>query len=227
MKLDDRTVVILKNFSTINQSLLFKKGSELLTRSTGHSVLAIANVKEKFPIDFGIYDLSRFLSVLSLFELPDLEFEEKHLVIKNGKHSVKYIYHSSEMIDAPFDPHTGDKIVPKTKEFEVEFGLTKDNFSALMKAAAVMQLPEFVVIGDGKSIRLAVMSTENPTGDEYVIKLESGAKNKFRMVFPIENMLLLNEPYDVKISSKGIGKFIGDDVQYWIPCNPKNSVFEG
>ena len=66
MKLSESTVNLLKNFSSINQSILFKEGTKLRTISVMKNILVEHNVTEEFPRDFGIYDLNQFLNGLSL-----------------------------------------------------------------------------------------------------------------------------------------------------------------
>ena len=68
MKLSDSTLSLLKNFSSINQSILFKEGSKLRTISVMKNILAEATVNEEFARDFGIYDLNQFLNGLSLHQ---------------------------------------------------------------------------------------------------------------------------------------------------------------
>jgi hypothetical protein len=68
MKLSESTIVILKNFSSINQSIFIKKGSKLRTMSVMRNILAEANVSEIFPKDFAIYDLNQFLNGLGLHQ---------------------------------------------------------------------------------------------------------------------------------------------------------------
>ena len=58
MKLSENTVNILKNFSTINQNILVKSGSQLRTMSTMKNILGEASITEDFPKEFGIYDLN-------------------------------------------------------------------------------------------------------------------------------------------------------------------------
>ena len=48
MKLNDQTVSILKNFSTINQNLVIKEGSEIATMSAMKNIVAKATVEENF-----------------------------------------------------------------------------------------------------------------------------------------------------------------------------------
>ena len=90
MKLSDRTINLLKNFATINQSILFKQGNQLRTISVMKNILAEANIDEDFPQDFGVYDLSQFLNSLGLFQEPELNFTGESFVnIKEGKTEIK------------------------------------------------------------------------------------------------------------------------------------------
>ena len=62
MKLSEKTIALLKNFSSINQSILFKKGNVLRTMSVMKNILAEVDIEECFPQDFAIYDLVQFLN---------------------------------------------------------------------------------------------------------------------------------------------------------------------
>ena len=75
MKLSDKTLTLLKNFSSINQSILFKEGSSLRTISVMKNILAEATIEEELPKDFGIYDLNQFLNGLNLHQNAELDFE--------------------------------------------------------------------------------------------------------------------------------------------------------
>lgn len=77
MKLSKNTINILRNFSGINTNLLLKPGNQLMTVAANKTAFASAEVEETFDTEFGIYDLSEFLGVLSVFSEPDLEFSEK------------------------------------------------------------------------------------------------------------------------------------------------------
>ena len=73
MFLSQETVAILKNFSTINQSILIKPGKQL-GMSVMKSILVEADTIEEFPQEIGIYDLNQFLNCLSLIPGAELEF---------------------------------------------------------------------------------------------------------------------------------------------------------
>ena len=97
MKLSESTLSLLKNFSTINQSILFKQGSRLRTISVMKNILAEATINEEFPKDFGIYDLNEFLSVLGLVDDPNLDFSEDSVKVLGSGANVKYFYSQKEL----------------------------------------------------------------------------------------------------------------------------------
>ncbi len=68
------TLGILKNFSSINSNLLVRPGNKISTITPGKNMMAEATVEETFDVEFGIWDLNKFLGVLSLFSDPVLEF---------------------------------------------------------------------------------------------------------------------------------------------------------
>ena len=65
MKLSKETIEVLKNFSGINQSIVVKEGNKLKTVNSLKNILAHATVEEDFPKEFAIYDLTRFLGLIS------------------------------------------------------------------------------------------------------------------------------------------------------------------
>ena len=84
MQISKRTLGILKNFASINQSILIEEGNTIETISNIKDVYAKVEVDETFPVTFAIYDLNEFLACLSLFTKPELTFEEgfeKHIVL--------------------------------------------------------------------------------------------------------------------------------------------------
>ena len=92
MKLSNETVSVLKNFSTINQNLVIKGGNKIATMSAMKNIVAKAEVLEEFPQEFAIYDLNEFLSAISLFSKPELEFQEGFVMIteEGTSKSLKY-----------------------------------------------------------------------------------------------------------------------------------------
>ena len=213
MKISEATKSILKNFSDINQNLLVKPGSELKTISTMKNILATAKVEEEFTTEFGIYDLSEFLGVLSLFKRPTFSFEEKHIGIAEDGTSTKTNYFFSD----PAVLVTPQKDI-KMPECEVNFVLTHADLANVKKAAAVMQLPDISIHSDTGDIMLTATDKKNDTSNNYSVKVGDNATDKFDFHFKTENLKLIEGDYDVAISSKNISHFKhkSKEIQYWI-----------
>lgn len=222
MKLEAKTVQVLKNFSTINPSMLFKPGNVLATVSPTRSVLAKARIGQKFEKQFAIYDLSRFLTVMSLFENPDIELNDQSATIRSNDRELDYRYADPSTIIAPPEK---DLSLPSD---DVSFTLTATNLADIQKALSALSMPEIAVVGDRKKMWLQVMDSKNSQGDSYKIGLGTTEK-KFKLVFKAENLKLIAQDYEVRITSKGISHFKGSsvvDVDYWITLEAKASVFE-
>lgn len=219
MNFDTRTLQILKNFSSINPSILFKPGTVLSTISPTKTIMARAKINETIESPFAIYDLSRFLSTLSLFENPELSVETGFMRIKQGSKKLNYTFAEPSMIVSPPDKEI------KLPDPEVEFTLSADNLNELLKALSVLSLPELAVVGDGTTVSVQVLDSKNPSGDVYSVSVGE-TTNTFRMIFKAENLKLLPGTYDVKISSKGLSHFNSPEVEYYIAVESTSS-FEG
>lgn len=219
MKLSARTLQLLKNFSSINKSILIRKGNILSTISNNKEIMARATIQETFENEFAIYELPKFLGTLSLFDDPDIQFESNHLKIIEGKQSISFYYTDSSMIVAAPDKEV------VLKDPEINFHMDQNTYLSLVRAMNVLQLPTIGVVGDRKSIKLAAMDGEKKaTNDKYEV-LVGETPHDFKMLFKGEHIKLLPEDYDVSISVNGISSFKGQDVQYWVAIIGKNSTF--
>ena len=102
MKLSEKTLSLLKNFGSINQSILFKEGNKLRTISVMKNILAEAEIAEDIPQDFGIYDLNRFLNALSVSKSPELDFSNsQYVMIRGSDTKSKYFFADPSVIVSP------------------------------------------------------------------------------------------------------------------------------
>ena len=133
MKLSDTTISVLKNYSSINQNLKIGAGNNLVTMSAMKNIVAQAKVEETFEKDVAIYDLNEFLAAMSLFESPELDFQNEYVMMGNeGKtSSLKYWYSDPSVVTTV----TKDITMPST---EVTFTLSSDELSQITKSAAVI-----------------------------------------------------------------------------------------
>tara|TARA_B100000902_G_scaffold63684_1_gene70437 strand:+ start:771 stop:1436 length:666 start_codon:yes stop_codon:yes gene_type:complete len=219
MKLSDKTINLLKNFSNINQSILFKEGSKLRTISVMKNILAEAEVNEEFPKDFGIYDLNQFLNGMGLHQNPDLDFENHgHVVIKEGRMRSKYFFADPSVIVTP-----PDKNLDLPSE-DVSFELNTQQLDRLLKAAAIYQLPDLSVIGHAGAVRIVARDKKNDTSNDFSIAVGETDK-EFVFNFKVENIKIIPGTYEVVVSSKLLSRFKCKDYEltYFIALEPDSS----
>ena len=217
MKLTSETISVLKNFSTINANLMVKAGSSLSTMSAMKNIVAKADVTEEFPSDFAIYDLNEFLSQLSLFGKPDLEFNDGFVTITENGTSDRLVFWFS-------DPSVGttpskDISMPST---ELTFNLSSETLDRITKAGAVVGVPDMSLSGG----KLAVTDKKNSTANVFETSLDVGdVAAEYKFWFKVENLKLMPGAYDVEVSSKKISHFTSTKlgVQYWIALEPESS----
>ena len=88
MYLSTETVSLLKNFATINQSILIKSGKKVRSMSVMKNILVEADIDEEFGRDVAIYDLNQFLNCLSLIPGAEINLDNNSIVITDGTNSI-------------------------------------------------------------------------------------------------------------------------------------------
>jgi hypothetical protein len=219
--LSKNTIDVLQNFSTINSSIVFRKGSTVRTISNAENILAKFTGEEVFPTDFAIYDLSQFLSGISLFNDPQLEFTSNDFVsIRGGRTSAKYYFS---------DPEITLKSAPeKNVAFpgaDLQFNLTKEDLNSLHKASAVYGLPDITFESEEgeDTIKIILSDQENDTSNTYDITVVGCSTGKYSLNLKIENIRVLPGDYNVKVSKHLISEWTNAnvDLTYYIALEPK------
>ena len=221
MKLSSNTTMVLKNFATINQNLVIKEGSELLTMSSMKNIVAKATVEENFPKEIAIYDLNEFLASLSIFKSPVLEFEEQYLTIKEEDQPHKkltYFYSDPSVVQSP------TKTITMPSE-EVKFHLDMNKLLEMKRAAGVIGSPDMVLQKSSGNSSLLVKDKKNDTANNYSSDIKTDGDGEYKFFFKVENLKLFDGDYDVKISSKNISHFKNDksNIEYWIALEPEST----
>ena len=220
MKLSDRTINLLKNFASINQSILFKQGNQLRTISVMKNILAEAKVPESFPRDFALYDLGQFLGGLSaqIYEDPEFDFTaDTYLGINDGHTKVKYFYCDPSLIVAP-----PEKSI-EMPEVVATFSLNESQWQRIKKAANVYSLPDLVLSGHGTEIRLTAKDKKNDTSNTYSLLVGEGVDvADFEYSFKMENIRIIDGSYRVEVTGNLISKWTSnsDDLLYYIAMEP-------
>ena len=218
MRLSTETVALLKNFSSINQSILIRAGKQLRTMSVMKNILVESAIPEEFSRDVAIYDLNQFLNCLSLIEDADVLLEENAIVITDGTNSIEYRYSDPSVIVAPPER---ELTLPSE---DVCVTLTEEQIQTVKKAAAVLQIPDVSLVGDGTTIYLTVRDKKNSGSNSYRIAVGE-TEDTFQFNLKVENLKLLPGDYDVIISSKNLAKFTSHSraVTYYVAVEPDST----
>ena len=210
------TIEVLKNFCSINKSIVIKPGNQIATLSINKNILAIADVEEQFESQISIYDLGVFLGGLSLFDQPKIDTSDSNYVTvsdQRGKSKTRFFYADPDVIVQP-----PDKELQMPSE-DVQFTLEAGTLQSLQRAAAVYQVPDLCLYGENGILKLCVTDKKNETSNTFSMEVGE-SKEDFCYCFKIENLKLLLCDYKVTVSKHNVAFFEGENVRYWIALEP-------
>jgi hypothetical protein len=212
------TVEVLKNFCSINKSIVIKPGNKVSTLSINKNILAIADVEESFDSQISIYDLGVFLGGLSLFDSPKIDTTQSNYVTvsdQRGKSKTRFFYADPDIITQP--PEKEISIPSEDVKFRLEAGVLQQ----LQRAASVYQLPDLCLFCSDGTMNLCVTDKKNDTSNSYSVEVGS-SNDEFCYCFKVENLKLLAGDYNVTISKQNVALFQGDGIKYFIALEPNN-----
>ena len=230
VKLSKATIDLLRNFSTINKSILIEPGKFLETISVNKNIIAMTQIKEFIPEQMAIYDLPLFLGALSLFKTPYLYFPDKKKVVvydEETQGKTTFYYSDPGIIVTPpeFNGDLPDK--------EIHFDLPMRDIQQLMQAAKVYGVEDLCIQGFEGQYSVLVKDKKNDTSNVFSLPLKkvtferpsevTDERRNFCYCFKVENLKLLDGSYHVTISRKNIAAFISltyNDLTYYIALEP-------
>lgn len=211
MKLSKETLALFKNYAGINSNLLLKAGNKLSTISSQKNVMSDVTVTETFPVDFGIYDLNEFLGAMSIFEDPELTFEDKVCKITQGNMSIKYFAADASVLTAPSKSIT----FPSA---EINFELSNQMLTMIQRTASVLKASDVSIVGADGKVTIVVGDKKNATGNSFSEPVGTTDKS-FRVNLKVENLKMIPGDYSVSVSSKKISRFkssTNGDLVYYV-----------
>jgi hypothetical protein len=220
MKFSERTLTILKSFATINRSIQMKEGNTLKTITPERTLIASATIPDTIPSEACIYDMSRFLSILSLYTDPDVEFHDKYFIISEGKRRTKYLFADVSMIHAAPDKEI------KIPSSDVIVDVSWDDMQSVLKAAGVLQFNEVAFVGENGTCYLKAIDSTNEGTDDYGVEIGE-TSDTFKIIIKTDNLKLLPQDYRVTLCSKGISEFKGENVTYFVAIDSKSTYNKG
>lgn len=203
MKLSKDTINLFKNYAQINSNLLLKSGNTLATKSEPPTIASEVTVTETFPLEFGIYDLNEFLGALSLFDDPELEFNDKFVSIKDKGNTIKFYAADANILSTPKKSIT-------FPEADIEFSLSNAVLSTIQRTASVLKAGDLSFIGKDGELILQVSDKKVATGNTYE-NVIGQTDLTFKVNLKIENLKLMAGDYNVSISSKKISRFVSSN----------------
>jgi hypothetical protein len=213
MKLSENTISILRNFSDINQNILFKPGKTLATMSTMKNIMAKANVEEDFEQEFGIYDLPEFLRSFEKFQKPVLKFNgSANLKIEDESSPLKTRYpfaEKSTLVSPQKDINMPDKTVT--------FTLKQSDFDMIKGQYATLSLPDIAIRGKKGKVEIVALDKKNNNAPESSLPVGETDLD-FNAYIKAENLKIIPGDYDVALSKAKIAHFKNKkvNIQYWI-----------
>ena len=211
MQISKTTLGILKNFASINQSIVVDPGSELKTISNVKDMFANATVEETFETPFAIYDLNEFLGVIALFEEPEFDFQSDRVIISEGDTVQEYFYADRSVISTP--PEKGITL----PSVEVETAITKESLGRMKRAAAVNNATDMTFSNEG----IFVHDKSVPTSNRFIERKENSGR--YDLSISVDKLKFIDEDYDVNICAKGLANFKGSSVEYFVALQPDGS----
>ena len=181
MKFSNDTLNVLKSFTAINKSILLTEGNVIKTITPEKTLIAIAEVPDTMPSQACVYDLSRFLSILSLYNEPDVEFGDKYFVISEGKRRTKYVYADISMIHTP-----PEKDITLPSEDGV-VNVSEGDLSSVLKAAGVLQFSEVAFVGEGGTCYLKAIDSSNENADDFGVEIGE-TDDTFKVIIKTDNL---------------------------------------
>lgn len=211
MELSKETLALVKNFASINGSLMLKAGNKLSTISEGKNIMADVTIAETLPMDFGIYDLNEFLNVVSLFPTTNLEFQEKYVLVSDGGNSrIKYFAAGEGVV----------KAAPASIKFpsaDITFTLDAAQLAMIQRTSSALKASDVSIVGDGATLKVLVSDKKNDTSNAYEVVIGQ-TDETFKANLKVENLKMLPNDYTVEISNRKISRFkhTASDLTYYI-----------
>jgi hypothetical protein len=221
----DATQKLLKNFSSISDSVLLVEGKKQKTVLQSRAVFAIAEFPEAWPRETGIFKLGEFVGVLSSFDKPVIEFNDVAMNIHSatGRGDVDYGYSDPSTIQA-----IADRMIPKDNP-ACEFILSSQDLTQLKRQASALSLTAFTVTVKGGKVNIVAKDPKNPRSNGYKTTIDQVTMHNKTfdrtLLFKVEHLpMLMDGNYVVALSDWRYAYLTNQDapVTYYITEQTKD-----
>jgi hypothetical protein len=221
MKLSNTTIEALKNLADLNQGIFIEAGNVLRTQAENKQMFGEITVPDSFPIAFGIYNLKKLITILSVYENPEIEFDTQFLTLSNGRMTTEYGYTDKSNILTPPD---GEEL--SLPSVDIKFDLPKADLKTIMSVSRAMEYLHVALVSDGNDVVLQCFDVYSKAARSTSVKMGFTSDHAFHLIFTIENISkMLLDDYVVEVSKTGIARFKGKDKTYFIMLH-KDSTYD-
>lgn len=217
MNISSEVVNTLKNFSQINPSLSVKPGNEIVTMSPSKTIIAKVVTDEIFDKPFCIYELNKFLGIVSMLEEPKFDFGDKSVRIDSKTGTVNYTYADESMIVPPLTNNID------VKDKIASFELNKTQLTSVIRAASVLQADLVKIFSENGVLKVGTANSKNENNHSFDINLPTSIDNDFSIYLKTDNIVkIMPEEYTVTVG-KTVIEFRNDVHVYWVVAESKRS----
>lgn len=214
----DEEIVILKNFSSINASMILS-GDGLSVINNSKSVIGVKNFDTPHDHEpFGVYETSEFLTAIGAMKDPKIIVSDKYLTIMDGSAKLKYFTTAQDLL--PKVPDVAKKFAGL--DCDLDFTITADKLAFVLKMATILKSKFLFFETDGKKIRITAGDELASSNNSYVIEIEDGIEaNKLEgpVKITLDFFKLLPGDYKVSLSPK-ISKWESTNgIIYYVGCS--------
>ena len=215
MRLSDTTTKVLKNFASINPSILLNEGQTIRTISPQKNVLAQAVTDEPITDSMCLYDINQFLNIVESIDDCVINVNSSKAILsnpQNTQNSTVFFADPSVIVTPP-----ENNITVKNEQFT--FNLSDKELVKILRMASLCNAEELILQqrNDG-TVLCKVTNTANPTSNDFSLVVEatnSTGETELPATLEVTKLNFIKDTYEVHVYEK-IVHFQGSIAEYWI-----------
>jgi|TARA_A100001391_G_scaffold51901_1_gene31856 hypothetical protein len=215
MKLSDTTTKVLKNFASINPSILLKEGETIRTISPQKNVLAQAVTDQPIEKEMCLYDINQFLNIVESIEDCEINVNDTKALLsnpQNTQNSTVFFADPSVIVTPP------EKNI-NVKNMLFSFVLQPEELTKLLRMASLCNAEELIIQqSKAGKVHCKVTNTSNPTANHFSLFIETDESNdetSLPATLDVSKVNFIKDKYEVHVYEKII-HFKGTIAEYWI-----------
>ena len=215
MRLSDTTTKVLKNFASINPSILLNEGQTIRTISPQKNVMAQAVTDEPITDSMCLYDINQLLNIAESIDDCVINVNASKAILsnpQNTQNSTVFFADPSVIVTPP-----EKNINVKNEQFT--FNLSDKELVKILRMASLCNAEELILQqrNDG-TVLCKVTNTANPTSNDFSLVVEatnSTGETELPATLEVTKLNFIKDTYEVHVYEK-IVHFQGSIAEYWI-----------